>query len=119
VGEGPYHTFTGTDVGRLPSAAAFRQAYVERFPESSVYTAEGYDAVMLLAAALQRVPHIDRGSVLNEVRRIEYAGATGSIAFDANGDRVNAPVGLYQVRDGRMTYLGEVDELVSRSGAPA
>ncbi len=117
-----YHTHSGADFRRLPSAAKFRQAYAARFPEDSTYSPEAYDSAMLLAEAIRRAGRPDRAAVLAALRSLgEYHGVTGTIRFDASGERLDAPVSFYQVRltdAGReMSYLGMTSELLPVAAA--
>lgn len=113
-----YHTHSGADFRRLASAQAFRAAYESRHPADSTYSAEAYDAVMLVAESLRRASTPDRAGVLaafGELIRTPYAGASGEIRFSATGERLDGPICFYQVRqvDGEreMHYLGTTAEL--------
>lgn len=115
-----YHTYSGADFRRLPSAAAFRAAYTTRFPEDSTYSPEAYDSMMIIAEALRRAGTPDRAKILAEVRHLrDFAGVSGLVNFDATGERIGAPIGFYQVRkteQGRvMDYLGTTLELLPES----
>jgi branched-chain amino acid transport system substrate-binding protein len=112
-----YHTYSGADFRHLPSARAFRAAYVARFPEDSTYSPEAYDAIMIFADATRRVG-ADRARVLDAVRHLrDYQGVSGTVAFDATGERVGAPVGFYRVEkrgEARvMAYLGVMEDLLA------
>jgi ABC-type branched-subunit amino acid transport system substrate-binding protein len=116
-GAAAYHTYSGADFRRLPSAAAFRTAYTARFPEDSTYSPEAYDSIMIIAEALHRAGTPDRAKILAEVRQMrDFAGVSGLINFDPTGERRGAPIGFYQVRktdQGRvMEYLGTTLELL-------
>jgi len=112
-----FHTHSGADFRRLPSAAAFRDKYTARFPEDSTYSPEAYDALMLIADAFDRATEPTRAGVLEAFRsRRTYEGVTGEIAFDDSGERVGSPVSFYRVttRDGerQMEYLGTTGEVI-------
>jgi branched-chain amino acid transport system substrate-binding protein len=112
-----YQTYSGADFRRLPSAAAFRQAYIARFPEDSTYSPEAYDAVMIIAEALRRAGRADRTRIVEEISQLcDFQGVSGLISFDATGERNRAPINFYQVRktdQGRsMEYLGTASELL-------
>ena len=111
-----YHTHSGADFRRLPSAAEFRRAYCARFRENSTYSPEGYDAPTVIAEALRGAGSPDRARVLHEMRGIrEWPGVSGPIGFDATGERIGAAVVLYRVREhgGRleMVFLGIASDL--------
>lgn len=111
-----YHTHTGADMRRLPSAQAFRDRYVARFPEDSTYSPEAYDAALLVVESIRRAASADRPGVLEAFESIDrYDGITGPISFTATGEREGAFVSLYEVQaagGGRvMSYLGTTAEL--------
>lgn len=114
-----YHTHTGADFRRLPSAAAFRAAYVSRWPEDSTYSPEAYDAGMLVVRALLAAGTVDRAAVLDAFRGLGTVdGITGPIAFDDTGERLGSPVSLYKVEldaqgDRVMAYQGVTTDLVA------
>lgn len=116
-----FHTHTGTDMRRRPSAREFHDRYVARFPEDSTYSPEAYDAAMIVVAAIEQATTPDRAGVLASFESLgPYDGITGPISFTATGEREGAFVSLYQVRndgDGRtMTYLGTTAELCPDAG---
>ncbi len=41
------------------------------------------------------------------IARTDLEGIAGRIRFDANGDRIDAPVSLWTIRQGRMVPLAE------------
>lgn len=98
TGHEAYHTHSGADFRRLETAKAFRDEYVERWPEDSTYSPEGYDSAMLIVEALARAGEVSRSSVADAFRSLgTYQGITGDISFDENGERVDAPVSWYRV----------------------
>ena len=118
-GDGPaFHTHTGADMRRLPSAAAFHDAYAARWPVDSTYSPEAYDAVQLVAAACAAATSDTREAVLEAFHGLgAYEGVTGPVRFTPEGERRDAPIGLYEVRrvdEGRvMHFLGTTDRLLS------
>jgi branched-chain amino acid transport system substrate-binding protein len=106
AGEGSVHTYAGSD----PTATAASAALVERcraaFGETPSYVVECYDAVSVVAAALQ-AGAANRAEVLDAVAAADLHGYGGRIRFDANGDRIDAPVSLWTIRDGAMQPLRE------------
>jgi branched-chain amino acid transport system substrate-binding protein len=107
---GPYYTSASADARGRATAAAFRQAYNERFPEFtdySIYTVEAYDAANVLFDALRRAGRADREAVLGEVAATRgLKGASGPVSFSPQGDRLDAVIDFYVVKEGRLTFLG-------------
>ena len=113
--EGPYHTSACTDVFNQASAQSFAEAYRNRYGELySIYTAEAYDAANILIEACTRASTLERAAVLAEVANTNnFSGASGSITFDQNGDRLNPRIGIYKVVNQTSKFLGFTEELLS------
>src|SRR5262249_33054935 len=84
-------------------ARAFTEAYRARFGETpDGFAAHAYDAVKLLATAADRARSWDSDDLRRALLSIQsYEGATGRMAFDANGDLIQYPR-LYVVRGGQL-----------------
>lgn len=111
-----YHTHSGADFNRMPSAAAFRDEYVSRFPADSTYSPEAYDSTLMVVDAIRRAETPTREGVLAAfLAQDGYEGITGTVRFDPTGERLDAPVSFYRVRqtdEGRvMEYQGLTTEL--------
>ena len=98
---------------------AFVEAYRRKYHEEpDSFAAHGYDALRLLAAAIERGGSADPEDVRRGLHAIEnWSGASGPVAFDENGDVVQYPR-LFIVERGRS---GPYDRFVERGGtlAPA
>ena len=108
-----FHTHSGADFSRMPAAAAFRDAYVRRWPADSTYSPEAYDSAMMIVEALRRSDEPTRSGVFDSFKRLAgsgYSGITGTVRFDQTGERLDAPVSFYRVEKvgGRrvMAYQG-------------
>ena len=113
---GPYYTSACTDVTRRESAARFREAYGDRFPDFAdytVYTVEAYDAARILIDALRRAGTDEREAIRHEVSQTAgFAGASGPITFTGRGNRLDPVIDLYVVKEGKLTFLGTTSELL-------
>lgn len=93
------------------AAATFINAYNARYPGQplSGYSANAYDAAMVLIAAIRQLiaagRQITRAAMLDQVQNIKYAGITGLISFDNYGDIVHGMVSVYTVQGGQWVYL--------------
>jgi branched-chain amino acid transport system substrate-binding protein len=118
VGKGP--EFDGTMVGLLfhpdvsPAATQFAERFRAAFHhEPDSYAALGYDATRLLAvAAAQAGPN--RASIRAYLARVgrdhgkpAFAGVTGTIRFDENGDPVKKEFRVGSMQDGKLDLDGE------------
>ena len=106
AGEGSVHTYAGAD----PLATTAGRRLVERcraeIGETPSYVIECYDAVSVIVAALE-AGAATRKEIRDLVARTDIEGLGGRIRFDTQGDRVDAPVSLWQVMGGRMVALAE------------
>jgi len=114
--EGPYHSNASTDVSVKESAQEFKLAFEQRFGQIySVYSAEAYDAANLLINAVVRSNGVTLKAVLEQVARMQnYPGITGPISFDHNGDRQNPEIGFYELKPGKIIFLGFDRDLIVR-----
>ena len=73
--------------------------------ELQTYAPYAYDAVMVLAGAMQRAGSADPARYLPHLAKTRYQGVTGNIAFDARGDLLDAAMTMYTYRAGRKVKL--------------
>ncbi|SFD82179.1 branched-chain amino acid ABC transporter substrate-binding protein [Massilia yuzhufengensis] len=85
---------------------AFAERFRQRFKTPvETYGPYAYDAVMMVAAAMQKAQSLEPARVLPALRAITHEGVTGTIAFDAKGDLRNAAMTLYTYRKGKKAKL--------------
>lgn len=64
-----------------------------------------YDAVMLLAGAINRAGSLDRPAIRAALAAtVDFLGATGPITFDANGDPQNKAIIIIEFRGGKRLF---------------
>lgn len=73
--------------------------------EVQLYAPYVYDAVMVMAAAMQKANSAEPAKYLPELKKIHYKGVTGQIAFDANGDINNGALTLYTFKGGKRSKM--------------
>jgi branched-chain amino acid transport system substrate-binding protein len=84
----------------VPAMNAWKTRFKEKTgTEVQIYAPYVYDAIMVLAEAMQKAGSADPKKYLPEVAKINYKGVTGNIAFDAKGDMKEGTLTLY-------TYVG-------------
>jgi ABC-type branched-subunit amino acid transport system substrate-binding protein len=97
----------------LPAFVAFKAAYEARWGvPPGVYSDTAYDAVMLIARAIERAGVYDGAAIkaaLYEVGR-NFSGASGTITWDENGDRVSATYGIWRLE--RDAVTGEFEYVI-------
>jgi branched-chain amino acid transport system substrate-binding protein len=73
-----------------------------------LYAPYVYDAVKVLATAMQKAGSPEPEKYLPELAKIEYKGITGNIAFDEKGDIKNGALTLYTYKAGVREQLAVV-----------
>ena len=93
----------------LPPQAAdkkFLDAYKAKFNVDPIlYAPFTYDAANLLIEAMKKANSADPAKYLPELAKIDYKGATGQIAFDEKGDRKNAEMTIFTMKDGKLSPI--------------
>ncbi|MCL4748197.1 MAG: branched-chain amino acid ABC transporter substrate-binding protein [Burkholderiaceae bacterium] len=73
--------------------------------EVQLYAPYTYDAVMTMAAAMQKANSTDPKKYLPELAKISYDGVTGKIAFDNKGDIKNGSLTLFTYKGGKKEQM--------------
>ena len=73
--------------------------------ELQTYAPYAYDAVMVLATAMQNARSADPARYVPEIAKINYQGVTGNIRFDPRGDLLNAAMTIHTYRGGKKIKL--------------
>jgi branched-chain amino acid transport system substrate-binding protein len=97
-----------SQAGIPPQAASkkFLDAYKKRFNiDPILYSPFTYDAANLLIEAMKKANSADPAKYLPELQKIDYAGATGRISFDAKGDRSDAEMTIFTMKAGALTPI--------------
>lgn len=96
------------DVPR-PELEQFTSAFQQKYGElPDAWAAQGYDALKLLAYAMEQAGATDPDAVANTLRETRnWPGVTGPHTFDLNGDVVGKPIVLQQVKGQQFVYLTE------------
>ncbi len=87
---------------------AWSVGYTKRFGLNYGNAKYSYDAVFVLIEAMKQAGSVDPAIYRPALAAIKFRGITGTIAFDKNGDMLNAPIALY-------TYINGKQELISLS----
>jgi branched-chain amino acid transport system substrate-binding protein len=100
-----------SQAGIPPQAAdkKFLDAYKKKYNvDPIIYAPFTYDAANLLIEAMKKANSADPAKYLPELAKIEYTGATGKIAFDEKGDRKNAEITIFTMKDGKLDPIAIV-----------
>lgn len=95
----------GFDLNNIgPDGAGYEAAYRKKYgePFKSTFNGYGYDAVMMAAAAIEKTGSVDPAAISKALTEVgaNYKGATGDIAFDADGQRSSQPYVRLKIQDG-------------------
>ncbi len=96
----------GVEDSQKKSLDEFRTAYRKKFgTDVKLYAPYVYDAVMVMATAMQKANSIEPANYLPELAKINYQGITGLIEFDAYGDMKHGTLTLYTFKGGKRSQL--------------
>ncbi len=96
--------------GVTKEKAAGMDAFKARFKKEmgadvQIYAPYVYDAVMTMAAAMQKANSADPKKYLPELAKISYEGVTGKVQFDAKGDIKDGSLTLYTYKAGKRSQM--------------
>jgi len=78
----------------------FQDAFKAKYGEVKQYAPFFYDATKILIAAMQAADSTDPAKYLPKIAEIKFDGATGHIEFDEKGDRKDAEMTIFQMKNG-------------------
>lgn len=104
AGEGSVHTYAGADPGSTSASRRMAERCLGEIGGAPSFAVECYDAVTVIARAVAGGAST-RAEVRDAIARSDVEGLAGRIRFDAHGDRIDAPVSLWQIKGGRMVPL--------------
>ena len=110
AGEGSFHTYAGADPLATPPGRGLVDRCQAELGETPSYVVECYDAVTVIAAALEGGA-TTRQEIRDAIAATDLEGLGGRIRFDAAGDRIDAPVSLWRVAGGRMVAVASESSL--------
>jgi branched-chain amino acid transport system substrate-binding protein len=70
-----------------------------------LYSPYVYDAVMVMAAAMQKAGSAEPSKYLPVLKTISYQGVTGNIQFDTKGDIKDGALTLFTFKGGKKTKM--------------
>lgn len=92
----------------------FSEAYeAEYSTPPGTYSPEAYDATMMIIKAVNELgDSADRASVHEAIAQGEHDGVAKTLTFDETGEYAGSGVYIYEVADGEISSLGNIEELV-------
>ncbi|MFP5392364.1 MAG: branched-chain amino acid ABC transporter substrate-binding protein [Gammaproteobacteria bacterium] len=96
----------GVEASSRAGLDKFRADYRKRYGiDVQIIAPYSYDAVLAMAAAMDKAGSTAPAQYLPELAKIRYQGVTGTIAFDAYGDLKDGVVTLYTFKGRHRTEL--------------
>lgn len=84
---------------------AFIQKYKDKYGEEPKgFAAQGYDAMYLLKAAMEKAGSTEKTAVVAALKDIDFTGVTGKIVFDENRDPIKGVV-VNTFKDGEVKFV--------------
>lgn len=92
----------GLPMEKMPGWKRFEKNYMQKFDSNiDLYAAFAYDATQVLIAAMRQANSVDPKRVTQALHEIRFAGMTGAISFNQQGDLNNPVFTIYEVQDQR------------------
>jgi branched-chain amino acid transport system substrate-binding protein len=95
----------------LPREAAskeFVDAYKAKYGEIKQYAPYFYDGTNAMIEAMKKANSTDPAKFTPEVFNVSFTGATGTVAFDAKGDRKDAEMTIFKLQGGKVVPVAIV-----------
>ncbi|HET7731546.1 MAG TPA: branched-chain amino acid ABC transporter substrate-binding protein [Usitatibacter sp.] len=95
----------------LPREAAskdFADAFKAKYGEIKQYAPYFYDATMAVVEAMKKANSTDPAKFSPELFNVSFTGATGTVAFDAKGDRKDAEMTIFKLQGGKVVPISIV-----------
>lgn len=106
--DGVIGSLPGLPVENMQGGPAFKQKFEARFGVIQLYAPYAYDAMRMMAAAMQQAGSAEPAKYLPVLQQMHYSGVTSNIHFDAKGDLTNSPVSLYKAANGDWQFIETV-----------
>lgn len=108
--EGWYASNASPEMLTDPKLEAWLSRYKSTYKrEPTNYAITAYNGVMVIADAVERVAKsgkpVTRSAVREAMEKTKISSLQGPIEFDDNGDIKLKVISVYQVRDGKFTYI--------------
>ncbi len=100
------HYFVGSEEENVKNFVAnYKAAYNE---EPNAFAASSYDAIYLLADAIERAGSTDKQAVIDALYASDYNGVAGRIKYDGTGDPIKS-VYILEIKDGAYQLIDKIE----------
>ncbi|KAF1044166.1 MAG: Leucine-, isoleucine-, valine-, threonine-, and alanine-binding protein [Herbaspirillum frisingense] len=105
----------GPAPGKMPGWKSFRQRYSQSFDSDiDLYATFAYDAAQALINAMRQANSADPAMLAQEMHKLRFAGVSGPIAFNEEGDLLHPTFTMYEVQDRRWVPLFQINGIAQR-----
>ena len=98
----------GLPVANMQGGPNFQKKFEAKYGVIQLYAPYAYDAMRMLASAMQQAGSSDPKQYLPALRKMKYQGVTANIEFDDKGDLKDSAVSLYKADNGEWQFLETV-----------
>ncbi len=96
----------GASIQKMPGGVEWKKRYDAKYPNQfQVYSPYSYDAVMVLADAMQRAGSADPAVYAKEIGTSKWKGVTTTVEFDATGELKNPAMTFITFKKGEKVPL--------------
>jgi branched-chain amino acid transport system substrate-binding protein len=95
----------GVPTEKMPAGSEFMRKFEAKYGQIQLYAPYCYDAMRIVAGAMQKANSIDPAVYLPMVASIQHKGVTTTIAFDEKGDLKDGAVSIYKAENGAWALL--------------
>ena len=106
--EGVTASLPGVPLEQMPHGADFKQKFEGKYGKIQLYAPYCYDAMMVMAEAMQRANSTEPAKYLPEMAKTNYNGVTANIKFDDKGDLQGGSITVYRVAKGEWQVVKTV-----------
>lgn len=105
-----------TDPTQEEATKKFAADYEKEYNRKpGTYSAESYDvAKMIIDQIAGLKDDVSTETLLEALKGVEYQGLTKEFSFDDKGEFTNQTIYMYEVEDGAIAYVGNIDELAGQ-----
>lgn len=117
--EGVTASLPGVPLESMPHGPDFKQKFESKYGVIQLYAPYCYDAMMVIAHAMQRAGSVEPAKYLPEMGKTNHDGVTANITFDENGDLKGGAISVYRVEGGVWKFLKTIGGAPAAAPAPA
>jgi len=100
-----YCSQAGLPLERLADKT-FNKRFQKRFhTKVQIYAPYAYDAVAAIIEAMKAADSVEPDHYLPALKRLDFMGVTGEVAFDEHGDTKYGTVTLYRFQHGKLVAM--------------